>query len=271
MATQVSVLDKNGTVTFYSTYAAARSAAGNGTSDHNLIQIWSNLNEQIILKDKVDIWIAEGVVLNNLGVSLTSSFITVTDDGVECHCSIFGNGIIKATFQGTGGTPVYECIKTTHPNTELSVECDHIEGVGGTTNDTNKIQHPSIHISSGKKISLKCNKIYNHRTCAIYLGLNSTFSNPTNIIEEITIDVKKIEIGNSSESLSQSIAIASSANGFIDVDEVVCRHWGHCFLQMRGDITAKIRKLSTYTNNNGDRDPVVTINHGGSYSPKLIL
>ena len=56
--TEVSLKAKStGALTYYSTYADARSAAGSGDT----IQIWADLDEQIILKDGVDIFIANWV------------------------------------------------------------------------------------------------------------------------------------------------------------------------------------------------------------------
>ena len=66
----VSILKRDGTATAtYSTYEAARFASVSG----DVIQIWADLTEQIILKNGVDIWIMPGVELNN------TSGVTITD------------------------------------------------------------------------------------------------------------------------------------------------------------------------------------------------
>ncbi|MBL0106958.1 MAG: hypothetical protein IPP52_06660 [Ignavibacteria bacterium] len=64
MDTQTSVVTAaTGAVTFYSTYASARTAANAG----DLIQIWADLtDEQILLKDGDDIWIAPGRIIKNI-------------------------------------------------------------------------------------------------------------------------------------------------------------------------------------------------------------
>lgn len=59
---KLSILKRNGDMSAtYPTYAAARAASVAG----DVIQIWADLNEQIPLKDRVDIWIMPGVELNN--------------------------------------------------------------------------------------------------------------------------------------------------------------------------------------------------------------
>ncbi|MBK9333397.1 MAG: hypothetical protein IPM96_13580 [Ignavibacteria bacterium] len=100
MATQVTVKSKTtGTLTFYTSYANARSAAAAG----DVIQIRADLDEQIILKDGVDIIITSGKI-----VDIKTSLPTIIDNGVKCICNIFGGGIIK---NSNTGTVKQECIK----------------------------------------------------------------------------------------------------------------------------------------------------------------
>jgi hypothetical protein len=49
-------------------------------------------NEQIILKDSVDLFLEEGVIINYNSLVPGA---TITDNGVVVHCEILGNGIIK--------------------------------------------------------------------------------------------------------------------------------------------------------------------------------
>ena len=58
---QVSILKRDGSRTPYFTYADARTASVAG----DLIQIKADLNEQIMLKNGVDIWLIPGVVINS--------------------------------------------------------------------------------------------------------------------------------------------------------------------------------------------------------------
>ena len=165
-------------MSLYTDYATARASAV--SNDRDMIQIRADLNEPIVLKDKVDIWIMPGVVINN-----TTGGATITDNNVAVICKIYGEGIIKNTRDVA--TTWYECIKISNSNTELSIECDYIEGIGGTT--PNSLQGPCIYITNGKKFHLKCNKVYNQRDCGIFIG------NISNVISDINLNIQKIETG----------------------------------------------------------------------------
>ncbi len=92
MATQVAVISAStGVRTFYTTYALARAAA----NALDLIEIWADLtDEQILLKNLVNIWIVPGRVIN-----MTSALANIVDnDGTyttAVTCNITGYGIIK--------------------------------------------------------------------------------------------------------------------------------------------------------------------------------
>ena len=176
--TEVAIIKRDGSMSMYTDYASARASAV--SKDRDMIQIRADLDEPIILKDKVDIWIMPGVVINN-----TTGGATVTDNNVAVICTIYGEGIIKNT-RDVGST-WYECIKISNSNTELSIECDYIEGIGGTT--PNSLQGPCIYITNGKKFHLKCNKVYNQRDCGIFIG------NISNVISDINLNIQKIETG----------------------------------------------------------------------------
>ena len=90
MATQVSVLSAStGVAAYYSTYAAARSAANFG----DLIQIWADLsNEELLLKDGVNIWIAPGRI-----IQMSLAKFIISDNDVPVTSIITGNGIFKNT------------------------------------------------------------------------------------------------------------------------------------------------------------------------------
>ncbi|MBK9333473.1 MAG: hypothetical protein IPM96_13975 [Ignavibacteria bacterium] len=187
MATEVSVLDKYGDVTYYSNYADARADIINSGIEHPLVQIWADLDEQIILLDGVDIWIAPGVTLNR--TEATPTIIdNVTGTNTEpVKCKIFGYGKIKNTYAGGTENNRFECIKTINPSTELEVTCDHIQGIGGIT--ISIIYAPSINIFNGKKFHLTCNKVVNNKTCAILLG--DSPNSVQNHIDDVNIKVQK--------------------------------------------------------------------------------
>jgi len=261
---KVSILHRDGSLNDYSSYSAARSAA----APKDLIQIWADLNEQIILLNGVDIWIAPGVRLDYNPPSLsTPPGPTITDNGETCVCKIYGYGKIVNTYNIT---PWYECIKTTDPDTELSVECDVIEGKGGTVNAfTNTITGAAVFISKGQKFHLNCNKVINPVTAGLYIG--STINVPDYHVNDVNITVERVEITGTATN-PQAFGVMTSGSGFINIDQIIINHHGHCLLHMKGNITASIRKMLAFTNNNSDPDPAVTLNHGGTTpSQKLVL
>lgn len=238
MADKVSILDKDGVVTYYSTYGAARAAIISLSIEHPLIQIWATLtNEQIVLLNGVDIWIAPGVTIDYLPPSLTTAAPTITDNGVECHCQIYGTGVIKNTFVGTTGN-VYECIKITNVDTELEINCDYIEGVGKVSDGFAGV---SIRIENGEKFHLTCNKVYNQNNVAMYIG-------SSNIINDINFRIEKVETGIPYTTTTGTTAIITRGNGFIDINEILCRNLGHCLSHRAGSMTAMIRKMTTIMN-----------------------
>ncbi|MCY7362035.1 MAG: hypothetical protein LH629_08230 [Ignavibacteria bacterium] len=115
MPTEVSVVNaSSGVQTFYSTYSAARTAA----SANDLIQVWADLtNEQILLKDRVDIWIAPGGVMTmNSALPLIADNDTGNTTAVTCN--ITGYGIFINTDASNN------CIKIINGSSNVSIECD---------------------------------------------------------------------------------------------------------------------------------------------------
>lgn len=107
---QVSVRNiDTGGIVFYSTYDEARSAASAG----DVISIYANLNEQIVLKDGVDIYIDHGTI-----IEYGEGDPTIVDLEA-CICNITGGGIIKNSNK--------ECILIVSSGSKLSVECLRIE------------------------------------------------------------------------------------------------------------------------------------------------
>ena len=242
MADKVSILDKDGVVTYYSTYGAARAAIISLSIEHPLIQIWATLtNEQIILLNGVDIWIAPGVTIDYLPPSLTTAAPTITDNGVECQCQIYGKGVIKNTFVGTTGN-VYECIKITNVDTELEINCDYIEGVGGI--NPSSIQGICIN-ALGNKFHLNCNKIYNQNNGALLLGSTA------NLINDINLNITTVVTGKQNDYSTGTSAILFYGKGFININEILCRNTGHCFSHRAGIVVAHIKKLTTINNQTG--------------------
>ncbi|MEO7357601.1 MAG: hypothetical protein ABIY50_08815, partial [Ignavibacteria bacterium] len=231
-----------------------------------LVQIWANLNEQIILLDEADIWIAPGVTLDRTAATPTiidNVSGTYTD---PVDCKIYGYGKIKNSYINISNpNDRFECIKTINPNTKLEVRCDSISGTGGLT--SSQIIAPSIYIVNGKKFHLKCNTVINNKTCGIALGFR-----PNAVqyhIDDVNLRVQKIEIDSDVVTNSESIAISTLATGFINVDEIICRHYGHCLLHAQGKIIATIRKMSVINNINFGGG-IVRVDHGGSSASQTL-
>ncbi|MCB0727537.1 MAG: hypothetical protein KDD00_08735 [Ignavibacteriae bacterium] len=196
---------------------------------------------------------------------MTTGAPTITDNGVECHCKIYGMGVIKNTYVGTTGN-VYECIKITNANTELEITCDLIEGIGGINIDSN--QGACVNVTNGKKFHLKCNYVYNHRNVGLVIGTIS------NIISDFNLTIKKIETGIQENNTPYgTTGLITYANGFISISEIFCSNLGHCFSHRAGLITAKIFKMKTINNVQYRHASTVQVPgpNQGSDSQKLIL
>ena len=248
MTTQVSVKAKvTGAFTYYSTYAAARSAASSG----DVITIWADLNEQIILKDGVDINIISGRILD-----MTSAMPTIIDNGVKCICNIFGEGIIKNSYSGT---TKYECVKLTNSQSQVYMECDYLEASGNTSSLSRSVA--TILISNASKFNLICNNIYNHRDSAIIIT----------ICENLYIKCKTIESGISGETNIGTSVINSKGSGYIFSDDVICNGFGSCIEQTGGNLFANILKLTTKNNATAAKPTVLLDNVSGNQNLNLIF
>ena len=220
MATEVSVLDKDGDVTYYSNYADAITDIINSEIEHPLVQIWADLDEQIILLDGVDIWIAPGVTISN------SSGDTITDNNVAVKCNISGYGKLTQT-----STSFYAVCNFTNSNSKVSVKCDIIE---------NESAGQACVSSSAKKFHLECNLVYGKSHGGVYLNNNNS--------DDLNINAEKIVTGEITELSSGTTAIISRGNGFMHINEILCRNLGHCISHREGEITANIKKLTTKMN-----------------------
>ncbi len=255
---QVSILKRDGTQSiFYATYTLAIPHAVSG----DLIQIWADLNDQIVLKDKVDIWIMPGVVVNNTTTDIETKGPTITDKNIAVDCKIYGMGSIINTFDI--GVTWYECIKISNSNSILSVECNYIEGIGKGTNP-DEINGPCIYIENAKKFHLKCNEVYNHRNAGIWIGSS------TNVVPDINLAIQKIKTGiHEGSNYYGNSALVTHGNGYININEIECSNLGHCFSHRGGTVIAKIKKLTSI--NNTSRYPAAVHMAQGTTSQKLIL
>ncbi|MEO6694834.1 MAG: hypothetical protein ABIY50_03305, partial [Ignavibacteria bacterium] len=153
MATEVSVRDiATGVPVFYLTYAAARAAANSG----DVISIYKNLNEQIELKNGVDVYIDPGTIINYSG-----SGPTITDNNVACTCYISGAGIVRNSYSGT---TKQECIKISNAGSIVEIECFQIEGAGEISSG---IEGATINVFAAKKVRIVANTISNTYNTAL--------------------------------------------------------------------------------------------------------
>jgi len=243
--TEVAIFKRDGSIFgVYTTYGEARENAESG----DLIQIRADLNEQqIVLLDGVDIWILPGVVVSN------SSDDTITDFDVnsskEVHCKIYGEGIIK----NTGG---YSCVFLDNINSELKVECDSF--------DTSTGNSDTIKIVRAKKFHLLCNTILSKGT-----AINIAFDSQV-VVEDINLNISRVETGDTSTSPIVGTSIITYANGFIKIDELICKNRGHALLHKNGSVFARIKKIST-TRISGNIVSTVSSDGAGNDAKKLIL
>jgi len=237
MHTQVSVKAAlTGAQTYYADYASARSAANAG----DVITLWADLDEQIILKDGVDILIISGRVLD-----MTDALPTITDNGVKCICNIFGEGIIKNSYNSAAN---HECLKLTHSQSEVYIECDYMEAPGGTSSLSGIAS--TILVANANKFSLICNNLYNHTDSVIVI----------NNCEDFYIKCKTIESGVLSDTNEGNSVIYSSGSGYIFADEITCDGFGSCVEQAGGKLYGKILKL-TKKDNATDAKPTVLLDN----------
>jgi hypothetical protein len=227
MATEVSLKSgSTGEFTFFSNYLDARSSAGPG----DVIFIWADLDEQIILLDGVDICIAPGRILD-----MTDELPTITDNGEKCICNIFGEGIIKNSYSGTAKQ---NCISISDNESEVYIECDYIVGLGGT--DANTISASTINVIHAAKFIAVCNNIYNLRNSAITIGDCDDFYVKCKRITSGTFDTMVKNTG--------APVIYLDASGYIYADEVICDGYGSCLRQRSGTVMAEVLKLKTIDN-----------------------
>ncbi len=247
--TEVSLKAKStGALTYYSTYADARSAAGSGDT----IQIWADLDEQIILKDGVDIFIAPGRVIN-----MSSAMPTIIDNGVSCICTISGNGIIKNSYHPGLLSARYECIKITNGSSRISIVCDYILGFG---KEEESIGGQTINIVEASKFNLICNSIQSNFNTAIDIS----------DCNEVYIKCKKIQSGSvSSLNIGVPVILTSLGIGFIYADELNCKGFGSCLVHKEGILKSKILKITTQDDETS-AEPTILLDDG-SENQELIL
>ena len=220
MVTQTSVVTAaTGAVTFYSTYASARTASSAG----DLIQIWADLtDEQILLKDGVDIWIAPGRIIKT---SQSVPLILDNDTGYTSPVSvnITGNGVFR------NSNDKYRCVAIYNSGSKVTIMCDSIEGIGTDPEDS---EWATVHIVNAAKFHLTCNKVSNVNQKAIYFD---------NEVADININADIIENGE----YAGGDVISIKGDGILNANEVICRNNGSCLNHKAGTFIANILKLTS--------------------------
>jgi hypothetical protein len=244
MATEVAVVTAStGSQTFYSTYASARSAASSG----DLIEIWADLtNEQILLKDGVDIWIAPGRVIK----TSDSETLIIDNDGgytTAVNVNITGYGIFKNT------SDKYGCLKLVNSNSKVSITCERMEN---DAYDNTSFEPSTIYIVHALKFHLNCNSVTNAKQRAIYFE---------NEVGDININADIIESGDS----EGGDVITTKGSGFLNANEVICNNDSSCLFHKAGTLTANILKLTT-TDNAVETGATVRVS-SGTETPVLTL
>ncbi len=222
MATEVSLRDiETGIPEFYSTYGAARSAAGTG----DVISIYANLTEQIILLDGVDVYIDPGTELNYSGDGPT-----ITDNDDPCKCNITGGGTIKNSYSGTTKR---ECIKISDPSSEVNIECYIIDGVG---ENNSTLEGSSVDVSAAAKFRLISTKVYNQFNTAIRIS----------DCDDVFLNIRTVESGTPSSPNAGSPVLSLEGTGSVYINELLCTGYGSCLNHKDRVIGATINKLKTF-------------------------
>ncbi len=220
MATQEAVITQStGAQTFDSTYASARTAANAG----DLIQIWADLtDEQILLKDGVDIWVAPGRIIKT---SQSVPLILDNDTGYTSPVSvnITGNGVFR------NSNDKYRCVAIYNSGSKVTIMCDSIEGIGTDPEDS---EWATVHIVNAAKFYLTCNKVSNVNQKAIYFD---------NEVADININADIIENGE----YAGGDVISIKGDGILNANEVICRNNGSCLNHKAGTFIANILKLTS--------------------------
>lgn len=230
-----------GSATPYTTYAAARAAASSG----NLIQINASIDEQILLKNGVDILISPGTTSFN-----ADEFPLITDGGDPCVCNIYGGGTLRHDYPGQ------ECIMLSNAYTNVSLKCQSIICIGG---DTDSISGAAINISNGARFTLECDEILSEYNCAISVTGES----------EIFIECGRIVSGIGESTNSGAPVVNLTANGVLNVGEIICKGTGSCLHVKGGLINSKIERLITESTTE-ESFPTLQMSNG-SGTQELIL
>ncbi|MBK6504652.1 MAG: hypothetical protein IPG02_03085 [Ignavibacteria bacterium] len=221
MATEVSLRDiTTGVPVFYSKYEDARDNA----NDYDVISIYANLDEQIVLKNLVDVYIDPGTVVNFSGKGPT-----ITDNGEQYKCNITGGGIITNTYSETDKE---EYIEISNSASEVNIECYRIENEGDNSSVTGGA---AVDIISAARFSLICNRVFSKYNTAITISDCPDFF----------MNVVSAESGTLQNPNTGAPVLLIEAAGSMYMNELTCKGYGSCFVHKDGIVAANINKIST--------------------------
>ena len=200
-------------------------------------------------------------------MSLDKPTLTDNDSGytTAVTCSITGNSIIRNSGSSSGN-----CIKVSNGSSNISIQCDYIEGIGGFGSTGNLYNGASVlitNITDAQRFSLACNKISNQYNSAIAFDTVSSGTNKNTV----NIKVNKIDTGViDDDNVTPSVVLKGT--GFIEIEEINSLNSGSCLLHQAGTITANILKMITKNVNHFSAPyfPTVEVS-GGDGTQKLTL
>ena len=200
-------------------------------------------------------------------MSLDKPTLTDNDSGytTAVTCSITGNSLIRNSGSSSGN-----CIKVSNGSSNISIQCDYIEGIGGFGSTGNLYNGASVlitNITDAQRFSLACNKISNQYNSAIAFDTVSSGTNKNTV----NIKVNKIDTGViDDDNVTPSVVLKGT--GFIEIEEINSLNSGSCLLHQAGTITANILKMITKNVNHFSAPyfPTVEVS-GGDGTQKLTL
>jgi len=248
MATEVSLRKiSSGLITFYSTY----SDASDNAEEYDVISIYADLDEQLILKNLVDIYIDPGTVINYSGAEPT-----IYDKDVAV-CNITGGGIIKNSYSGTSKV---ECIAVYNSGSRVNIECLSIEGTG---DNSSSVGGACVNVEAAERFSLKCKSVSNNYNTAIIISdCNDYF-----------INIQEVESGKPNTPNAGAPVISIDGSGSVYINSLTCTGYGSCLKHSGGNLAATIYNINTLLPANETpptAEPAVIVEEGNS-PPELVL
>jgi hypothetical protein len=244
MATEVSIRHlSTGDIDFYSTYADARDNADAG----DVISIYANLEESIVLKDEVDVYISPGTTIDTSGVD----DYVIRDEGA-CRCTVTGGGILK-----NAGV---ECIYISDEDSEVNIDCHSVESEGV---NSQSVEGASVYVTAAKRFSLICDKVINMFNTPIFIENCNDFF----------LKIRNVESGTSNNANNGAPAMFINGTGSVYFNELKCTGYGSCLSHIGGNLAATIKRILSLTPTSTSFDPTAptVLLDNGAGTQELVL